>query len=187
VVRPRGIPAGDGPTVTQVLRYGYHYQPTVIVVHFSRALDAASASNVGQYTLVNLGGPGRGGSRVGQRIAIGSAVYDPQALTVTLHPVERLNVHNRYQLVIRGTGKSGLVDTAGRLLDGLRNGRPGSNFSGLLTRQSLAGRASAAASFRPPVVRPVIANVSALAFDSLASSTILPVALRSKRRADRRL
>ena len=43
-----------------------------------------------------------------------------------------------------GTAPTGVTNTAGVLLDGANTGQPGSSFSTLLTRKSLAGAAPAA-------------------------------------------
>ena len=50
------------------------------------ALDAVTAEDAKDYRII---GPG------GQSIAIRKAVYDPADRKVTLHPVERINIHQR--------------------------------------------------------------------------------------------
>jgi hypothetical protein len=143
IVQQVVAPAGDGPTVTSLKRYGYHAQPTVLVLSFSEALDPATAEDVANYQIVTIDGPGRGGARAGHRTAVSQAVYDPGTQTVTLYPAERLDVHNFYRLTVVGTGQSGVSDLSGRLLDGLGNGAPGSNYQAVISRAALAGASNA--------------------------------------------
>ena len=62
--------------------------------------------------------------RLGPKIAVAAAVYDPTNTTVTLSFAKRLNVHHLYQLTINGTAPSGLTDPSGQFLDGAGTGRP---------------------------------------------------------------
>ena len=91
----------DGPRVASVLRYGYHWQPTYLIIYFNSALDPASAENVANYTIA---GPGNSLDQ----IAIRSAIYDPTTDSVTLVPAGRLNLHWVYHLTINGTSSSGV-------------------------------------------------------------------------------
>jgi hypothetical protein len=110
--------AGSGPMVMSLARYGFHMKPTRLVLTFDQALDPTSAHDVRNYRLV---GPG------GRSIAIGSAVYDVAARTVTLRPMKLMSLQVRYTLTINGTSPAGLRGTSGQLLDGARTGRPGSD------------------------------------------------------------
>ena len=136
-------PSGDGPTVTQVQRFGFHEQPTSIVLTFDESLAPALADNPAEYQIITLGGPGRGGSHVRHVTPVVLAVYDPATDTVILDPAQRLDVHNRYELIVAGTGPSGLTDSSGRLLDGRGTGVPGSDFMTVISFKTLAGPASA--------------------------------------------
>ena len=118
----------DGPEVTQVLRYGYHWMPTTLAVIFNQALDPATAEDAKDYRII---GP------AGRTIRVVSAVYDPATFTVTLHPAQRINIHHKYELVIAGTGANGMKNTFGQLLDGTRSGKPGSDFKAALTWREL--------------------------------------------------
>jgi hypothetical protein len=185
VVQPVVMPTGDGPRVTGVLRYGYHLQPTVLVVQFNRALDPATVANLSNYTIINRGGPGRGGTRVGQVIQVAKAVYDAAHFRVILYPAQRLDIHNRYALIVQGASPGGLADTAGRRLDGLDNGKVGSNFVSLITRQTLAGPTSASGAILAasrPAPAAAVAPVSAPAVDLLlARLGALPLRPRARR------
>jgi type VI secretion system secreted protein VgrG len=114
-------------------RFGFHAQPTSLVLSFGMPLDATRAQDARNYRIVSLGGPGRGGSSVGRPIGVQSAVYNPSALTVTLRPSERLDVHNTYRLVVKGTAPSGLAGPTGVPF--------GRNSVGLISRSTLAGPA----------------------------------------------
>ena len=129
----------DSPSVVWLRRYGYHAQPTLLVLAFDQALDPNRAQNVKNYRIVTLGGPGRGGSRVGQVTAVVRAVYDPSRHTVTLFLAGRLDIHNRYRLSVDGTSPTGLESTTGAMLAGTPNGKPGSNYVAVITRSTLAG------------------------------------------------
>jgi uncharacterized membrane protein/transglutaminase-like putative cysteine protease len=118
----------DGPEVARVLRYGYHWMQTTIVVTFNQALDPARAEDAHNYRII---GPG------GRIIRVRSAVFDQATHSVTLHPVERINVHHRYKLIINGTGPAGLTNTSGQLLDGTDRGDPGSDYKAALTWRDL--------------------------------------------------
>jgi hypothetical protein len=126
------------PTVVSLQRFGFHDQPTSLVLTFSTALNATSAQNVNNYQIVNMGGPGRDGNLVGEVIPVSLAVYDPSALTVTLFPSDRLDIHNDYQLTVNGTVPGGLTGATGVPLAGA-GGVSGSNFVSNITIDTLAG------------------------------------------------
>jgi streptogramin lyase len=120
---------GDGPTVVGLLRFGYHSRPTTLVLTFDKALDPATAQDVGNYRIT---GPN------GSRVRIASVSYDPSSLTVTISPKGRLDLHRTYRLTVVGTAPSGVTDTAGNLLDGALTGHPGSNYVTTITGRDLA-------------------------------------------------
>ncbi len=123
----------DGPMVRSVLRYGFHWQPTYLLINFNGPLDPTSAQNPSNYQIM---GPG------GDRITVVSAIYDPATRTVTLVPAGRLNLHWGYRLTVNGTAPAGLRNPSGILLDGAGNGHPGSNYVTSITWRNLAGQAS---------------------------------------------
>jgi hypothetical protein len=116
-------------------------QPTTLVLTFSSALDAASAHDMKDYQIITLGGHGRGGALIGHSTAVREATYDPSTFTVTLAPVHRLDIHNRYRLTVDGTTRTGVRGISGLLLDGNGDGNPGSNFVAEINRRTLAGAA----------------------------------------------
>lgn len=118
----------DGPEVTQVLRYGYHWMPTIVVVSFNQALDPAAAADAKDYRII---GPG------GRIIRVKRAVYNRQAMTVTLYPSQRINIHHKYELIIDGITSHGIRNTYSQLLDGAKSGKPGSDYKTSLTWHNL--------------------------------------------------
>jgi hypothetical protein len=166
---------GPGPIVTGVKRFGFHTQPTILVLSFNEALKPVTAQNTANYLIVTLGGPGRGGNRVGHVIKVANAVYNPTTFTVTLFPAERLDIHNFYRLTVNGTAPKGLTDSQGNLLDGLNNGKAGSSFVTIISRSTLVGADSLLSV--SPQAPSIHQSVSALSqavipevFDSLAST-----------------
>jgi uncharacterized repeat protein (TIGR01451 family) len=121
---------GAPPTVTGVQRFGFHVQPTTLVLTFDEQLDPIRAENASNYQIIALEGSRRS-------IRIKSAVYDAATRTVTLRPAHRLNLHNRFRLTVVGTEPRGLSDTFGNLLDGQGNGDPGSDFVTIVTAADL--------------------------------------------------
>jgi uncharacterized repeat protein (TIGR01451 family) len=123
----------DGPTVTSVQRFGFHAQPTTLVLTFDKSLDPGRAQNPENYRLAAV--KVSGGS--GPTIRIKSAVYDAATRTVTLRPEERLYLFHRFRLAVIGTGPSGVTDTSGNLLDGQKTGHPGSDFVTIISAADL--------------------------------------------------
>jgi Planctomycete extracellular len=116
------------PTVISVQRFGFHADPTRIVLGFSTGLDPVHAQDVHNYSIV---GPG------GQMIAVDTATYSPLTNTVVLIPHSRLNLHLIYRLTVNGSTPGGVTDRFGNLLDGAGNGLPGSNFVTNITASDL--------------------------------------------------
>ena len=127
------------PAVTDVQRFGFHDQATDLVVFFSTQLAAAQAQDVGNYRIVTLGGPGRGGSLIGHVTPVRKAVYNAAAGTVTLYMSHRLDIHNRYRFTIVGAAPDGLMGTNGVHLDGAANGIAGSDYVSYITRENVSG------------------------------------------------
>jgi hypothetical protein len=132
--------AVSAPTVVSLQRFGFHAQPTTLVLTFSSPMDATSAQNVNNYQLL---------SPSGAVIPITSAVYDPTAQTVTLSPSQLLNIHDFYQLTVIGMPPSGLTSATGVPLDGAGNGTPGTNFTEMFSGNILAGPAPTLAVTNP--------------------------------------
>jgi uncharacterized repeat protein (TIGR01451 family) len=123
------------PTVVSLQRFGFHAQPTILVMTFSEPLDAASAQDLANYhlTLIAHGGHLR------LPLRMTSAVYNATADTVTLHPAKLLALRFKYELVVNGSTPTGVSSSSGVLLDGVGNGLPGSNYVRLFGGDILAG------------------------------------------------
>ena len=123
----------DGPQVTSVQRFGFHAQPTSLVINFNGPLDPSPAQKVSNYRIV---------APNGHRITVRSAIYNSASDSVTLILAQQLVLRKTYRLTINGTAPSGLTNPEGLLLDGAGTGQPGSNFVTTITKSNLAGSAS---------------------------------------------
>ncbi len=121
---------GDGPTVVQLERFGFHDFPTTLVLTFDRALAPDTAQDPRNYKITDADG---------HVIPIRSIVYDPSTLTVAIYPARSLDLHRTYRLTVIGKAPTGLTDTAGILLDGALTGHPGSNFVAKVNASDLLG------------------------------------------------
>jgi uncharacterized repeat protein (TIGR01451 family) len=130
-----------GPAVTSVHRFGFHARPTRLVLTFNEPLDPGRAQDPSAYRIVALGGS-QG------RIPIQAATYDPATRTVTLRPAHRLNLHHLFRLTVVGTGRSGVTDVSGDLLDGRDTGDPGSDYVTIVSAADLVLRTT-----NPAIVR----------------------------------
>ena len=134
------VQAAAAPVVTNLVRYGYHAQPTTLVATFSQPLDAASASNVANYVLTSAGADGRFGTKDDKNIALASASYNAGSNSVTLRLVQKnIPLRHVYALSINGTPISGLQNTGGVYLGGQGVGAPGTNFTQIFSGKILAG------------------------------------------------
>jgi uncharacterized repeat protein (TIGR01451 family) len=140
---PTQAPAmSTAPTVRKVERFGFHMQPTLLVVTFSDDLDQAHAVNPANYRVAAPGRDGRVGTRDDRSIAVALVRYDQATRTVLLRPAHRLDVHRVFRLTVVGGAGSGLTSRSGVALAG--DGRAGSDFIARIDRSLLAGRASLA-------------------------------------------
>jgi uncharacterized repeat protein (TIGR01451 family) len=133
------IPSTDtvAPTVAELRRIGYHFQPTRLVLTFSEGLDPARAGDLAQYRLVGSGRDGRLGTSDDRAIALRSVLYDASKNTVVLRPRRQLSLFRTYRLTVSGATPSGVTDLAGNLLDGDGDGRPGGDYVARINRRLL--------------------------------------------------
>ncbi|MFM7132262.1 MAG: FG-GAP-like repeat-containing protein, partial [bacterium] len=128
------------PVVTNLVRYGYHAQPTTLVATFSQPLDATSAGNVANYVLTSAGADGRFGTRDDKNIPLASASYNTASNSVTLRLVQKnIPLRQLYRLGINGTPTAGLQNTGGIFLGGQGVGAPGTNYVQIFSGKILAG------------------------------------------------
>ena len=133
--KPTRSPAPDGPLVMNFQRFGFHSQPTVLVLTFSKDLDGTTANNAANYKIVPVGPHGK----FGAAISIRRIAYNAEALSVTLRPSRQLNVHKRFELIVDGTSAHAIADLATHDLDGGKTGKAGSNYVGMIDWAALAG------------------------------------------------
>jgi hypothetical protein len=127
----------EPPVVTGLARYGYHFDPTLIVVTFSHPMAMDRAQILENYQLTFLGRDLRLGTRDDVVIPITSAVYNTEAQTVALSPARQLPLHYRYALRISGDPEGGLRGQSGVPLDGAGQGEPGTSFLRIFDRKAL--------------------------------------------------
>jgi uncharacterized repeat protein (TIGR01451 family) len=127
--------AQAAPTVVALVRFGFHEQPTLLVLAFSEPLDPARAQDLGNYRLIVIAH----GGRLHHPVQLSSAVYDAATHTVTLHPTRLLPLRFKYMLTVNGTTPTGVTGTSGLLLDGDDNGQPGGNYVRTFGRGIVAG------------------------------------------------
>jgi hypothetical protein len=130
------LPTTDGPHVTSLSRFGFHWQPTVLVIGFDQALDPATAQNVANYLVF---GPVFSAHGPNSFDPVLSATYNAAARTVTLTFLSRLDIHRVFRLTINGSTPTGVSSAEGVLLDGANTGHPGSNYTVLFSRNILVG------------------------------------------------
>ncbi|MFO0907367.1 MAG: Ig-like domain-containing protein [Isosphaeraceae bacterium] len=123
-----------GPHVVEVERFGYHLQPTSLVLSFDAALDPSRAVDLSAYRLLTAGRDGRFGTRDDGSVAFVSASYDAATHTVTLAPKQRLSLWQPYRLIVKGTGSASVTDIHGNPLDGQNVGGSGSDYQATVTR-----------------------------------------------------
>jgi hypothetical protein len=68
---------GDGPTVDNFVRLGFHAEPTTLVLSFDKPLDPVRAEDLGNYRIAQSHG---------RAVRVASVAYDPTTLTVTISP-----------------------------------------------------------------------------------------------------
>jgi uncharacterized protein DUF4394/Calx-beta domain-containing protein len=110
-----------GPILQRIGLTGPSRGITGAVLHFNEDLRPASAQNLRNYSFFAFGA-----GRRRQRIALGSAVYDPvtRAVTLTVREPFRQTQFTHLQIVVRGK-KGGVTDLRRNLLDGEPDSEPG--------------------------------------------------------------
>ena len=127
----------EPPVVTGLARYGYHFDPTLIVVTFSDPMIMDRVQQPTNYRLTFLGRDMRLGTCDDVVIPIKDASYNAETQSVSLSPTRQLPLHYRYALQISGDPESGLVSESGVPLDGVGAGEPGTNYLRIFDRKAL--------------------------------------------------
>jgi cyclophilin family peptidyl-prolyl cis-trans isomerase len=100
---------------------------TAIQVTFTGPVNSTQVDAPSTYRLTAAGARGSFTARSARDVKTSSIVYSSSDNTVTLTLKKPMRLTRALQLVVAGTGSSGLLDTAGRYIDGADNGQPGSN------------------------------------------------------------
>jgi virginiamycin B lyase len=111
-------------------------RPSRIVLAFSEPLNEATAQDLGNYSLAELGLKHPSGRQGGVPIRIRSAIYNPVTETVKLTVQGQFHPFRSYELTVLGTPGRGVTGQDGVALSG--TGRPGTNYVTILP--GLSGR-----------------------------------------------
>jgi murein DD-endopeptidase MepM/ murein hydrolase activator NlpD len=106
---------------------------TVIFIHFSDALDAASAQTIQNYSLTTIPPTKK---QVAKAVRLAGASYNSATHTVMLTLAKPLVPITPLQLLVRG---SGVLDALGRPIDGNHDGVAGGDSAAIL-RRGVGGR-----------------------------------------------
>ena len=134
IVQPAVV---GGPQIVDLDRFGFHSQPTLLVLTFDRDLAQATAVDLNNYRIFTPGRDGQIGTADDVAVPVSSAVYDPATRTVTLLASQRLSLFTEHALFVRGTGAGAITDVAGNPLNG-------GDFSTTFDGSILAGQSSSA-------------------------------------------
>ena len=125
-------------------RFGFQYQPTILVISFSAPSTQRRALHAANYRICHAARPRSGRFTQGPRYPREEApCITRSAQTVTLYMAQRLNIHNYYQITIQARAWRH-HGSDGEPLAGADTGDPGSDFVGLVTMKTPAGRSTAA-------------------------------------------
>ncbi len=116
------------PAVVKVLASSTKGKGTPIVLTFSEDLDPTRAAILANYRLVTAGRDKKFGTKDDKVVALRSATYNAATRSVTLLPRKKLSLGVKYRITVDGTSAHGIVDLAGTLLDGDRDGRASGNY-----------------------------------------------------------
>jgi uncharacterized repeat protein (TIGR01451 family) len=128
----------NGPRVTGLLRFGFHAQPTRLVLTFDKSLAVAAARAQTNYRLVAAGRDGRFGTHDDVAIALRRATYDPISGAVILATRHPLPLRRQYRLTVRAA-QGGLTDLTSKALNSNANGTPGGDAVVRFNQKALAG------------------------------------------------
>jgi hypothetical protein len=115
-----------------------HKTSSEILIGFSGGLNATEAASTGEYSMIQAGKKNSFTARNARKLGFLSAVYNPASHTVTLTPQKKLAANKLMELIIDGQPPSGLQDSNGQLIDGNRNGQPGSNATAVLKGKTVS-------------------------------------------------
>ncbi len=112
-------------------------QVTAIQVTFTGPVNSTQVDAPSTYRLATAGKGGSFTARNARAIKTRSITYNTADNTVTLTLKTPMRLTRALQLVVEGTGSSGLVDSVGRYIDGANNGQAGSDAVIAITRKGV--------------------------------------------------
>lgn len=129
------------PAAATVRRFGYHIQPTILVLNFSQPLDPTSAANPSHYKIIAAGPDGFLGTSDDRFVPLKRVKFSSGPNAVSITSAVRLPLNRTFGLVVIGTGPNALLTTSGQPIDGNSDGLPGGDFVTTISRTSVAGTA----------------------------------------------
>jgi hypothetical protein len=132
---PPTVPDAPPPLVVQgAVRYGFHHQPTVLVVTFSTDWNSDARSNPATYTVLVSA---NGAHRV---VPVSGVYYDPETRRATLRVSDHIYLYRPWRLVISDAA----TDSSGHPLVGGAEDATALRLVTRMNRRSLVGPASRA-------------------------------------------
>jgi uncharacterized repeat protein (TIGR01451 family) len=126
------------PTVISLLRFGYHTQPTLLVVTFSEPVDPYLAGSTQSYVVLSPGRDRRFGTADDGRVFVDAAFYNAETNQATLRLSRALPLfHHDFLLTV----DRAIRDLAGNHLGGDGDEGEGGDVRIPLNHQNLAGTA----------------------------------------------
>jgi len=127
-------PDNTPPAVSEMSLSGPGSSVTAIVFTFSKEVNAATATNLNNYHLFDVGAGTMSGPGSHPLVMLRSATYNPKLHTVTLTPVSPLRANEWYYVDVKAAGAGSLADSAGNHLAGDGNGHVGTDYLGYFAR-----------------------------------------------------
>jgi hypothetical protein len=112
-------------------------QVTAIQVTFSGPVNSTQVDTPSTYRLATAGKGGSFTARSARVVKTRSITYSTADNTVTLTLKTPMRLSKALQLVVEGTGSTGLQDNVGRYIDGANNGQGGSDAVIAITRKGV--------------------------------------------------
>jgi hypothetical protein len=104
-----------------------------LTLSFSGGLNPGEAQSLGEYQIIVAGKKNSFTAKNAKKLPLLSAVYNAANHSVALTLKKPLAVKKPTELVVQGTGPSGLQDGNGNLIDGNHDGQAGGNAVALLS------------------------------------------------------
>jgi uncharacterized repeat protein (TIGR01451 family) len=119
------------PQVTGLQWTGSAQSIASLVLSFNEPLATATANNVSNYSLVDIGRDGIFGTSDDSTVPISSATYNASNWTVTLVPGSALSLNQFYHISVNGTPTNGITNIAGTELAGAGPSLIGTDYTAM--------------------------------------------------------